>query len=110
MNKKTYYALCEALRRYTRFHPHEELVQAWTGLGYVTEYKSAIDSGHMEFVRTPMYRCLGWLHLTEKGAKVVREWLDAGYDYTSIESEVYPPMLKENNSQESTPTEENNAR
>lgn len=39
-----------------------------------------------------MYRCLGWLHLTEKGAKVVRGWLDAGYNYESIESGTYPPM------------------
>ena len=71
--------LQEALRRYVQFRAYagEELTDAWTGLGYRTDYKPVLDAGLMEWaLRKPAFRCLGWLRLTEAGAKIVQAWLD----------------------------------
>lgn len=77
--------LCEALRRYTRFHSDEELTKAWTGLGTATEYKRVADKGLME----PVFdnpRHMVWWKLTPKGAEIVQKWLDKGITYSDIES------------------------
>jgi len=68
--------LLEAMRRYVQFHSGEELTKAWTGLGYYTKYKPVLDTGLMEWVYDqPPPRCMGWLRLTEAGAKIVEVWL-----------------------------------
>jgi len=88
--------LCEALRRYTRFHNKESLTQAWTGLGFPSEYKMAIKAGLMDYVfdnRTP--RIMHWYKLTDRGAEIVQDWLDLGFTYEDIESG-YTPSLKIN--------------
>ena len=69
--------LLEAKRRYTLFYPEEELMEAWTGLGYRSDYKPALEAGLMEWaLHEPAFRCMGWLRLTESGAKIVQAWLD----------------------------------
>ena len=69
--------LLEAKRRYTTFYPEEELADAWTGLDHRSTYKPALDARLMEWVlHEPAFRCMGWLRLTEAGAKIVQEWLD----------------------------------
>ena len=69
--------LLEAKHRYTLFRPEEELMEAWTGLGYRTDYKPVLSAGLMEWVfQEPQFRCMGWLRLTETGAAIVQEWLD----------------------------------
>ena len=72
--------LLEAKRRYTLFSPREgleDLADAWTGLGHRSDYKPVLDAGLMEWVfQEPYPRCMGWLRLTESGAKIVQAWLD----------------------------------
>ena len=68
--------LREALRRYVQFHAGEELTTAWTGLGFRTDYKPVLDAGLMEWVYRWRPRCMGWLRLTEAGARIVQAWLD----------------------------------
>ena len=65
-------ALQEAIRRLDQFHPNEDPLKAWSGLGFKTEYQAALNAGLMEWVYTPHPRCMGWLRLTSKGlAKTV---------------------------------------
>ena len=55
------------------------LVLAWTGLGYKTTYRSVVDAGLMRWVRgEPHDRHIGWLCLTEAGAKIIQQWIDEG--------------------------------
>jgi len=54
-------------------------VLAWTGLGYKTVYRSVVDAGLMRWVRgEPRDRHVGWLRLTEAGAKIIQQWIDEG--------------------------------
>ena len=101
MRKSTYYCLVEALRRYTRFHPNDPLdsPRTWLGLGNLTAYKDAIKEGYMRHGEQynggdvgPKPRVVGWLALTPKGAEVVQQWLDQGYDFKLIESGGEPPF------------------
>lgn len=69
--------LLEAMRRYKQFHPGEELAEAWTGLGYYTDYEPVLSAGLMSWV-VPGHgrKYMGWLQLTEAGAAIVQAWLD----------------------------------
>jgi len=100
MKSRSYGALCEALRRYTRFHQGETLnnPNCWVGLGSATAYKQAIAEGYMRHATDfggrdigPRPRATGWFALTDKGAAIVQSWLDAGYDFARIESGDLPP-------------------
>ena len=86
-----YRLLVEALRRYGRFGEGKSLTEAWTGLGSKTTYKPVLDKGYMEFIHEYHPRCIGWLRLTEKGARIVQAWLDAGYDWKRLEAGDWPP-------------------
>lgn len=85
-NRQVRGLLLEALRRYTRFHEGEPLTKCWTGLGYVSEYAPAIKAGFLESATNSGPRCMRWFRLTDKGAGVVRQWLDDGRDYRDVEN------------------------
>jgi hypothetical protein len=85
--------LIEATRRYTRFHQGEDLLKAWTGLGTPPEYRQAVNDGYMEVLHGKAKpRIASWYRLTEKGAKIVKFWLEKGYDYNKIENNDIPPI------------------
>ena len=62
-------ALREAIRRLDQFHPNEDPLKAWSGLGFKTDYQTVLDAGLMEWVpgSAPSPRTMGWLRLTSKG-------------------------------------------
>jgi len=91
LTKNVHALLCEALRRYTQFHKDKSLTNAWTGLGSKTTYAPAINGGYMVFDGMPKPRCDGWLYLTDKGAEIVRQWIDAGFEFEQIEAGNLPP-------------------
>jgi len=81
MRQESYYVLCEALRRYTRFHQGEALKNpnCWVGHGSASAYKQAIVEGYMRYATDfggrdvgPRPRRDGWLALTDKGAAIVQ--------------------------------------
>lgn len=82
MNRKVYLLLIEARDRFLQFsHSGECLTDAWTGLGYASTYKPALDVELMEWVHgEPPFRCVGWLRLTETGAEIVADWLKGEID------------------------------
>jgi len=88
--------LCEALRRYTRFGigDGKSLTEAWTGLGFTSYYKIALETGLMTYIDgdKPYPRILHWFRLTDKGAKIVQNWLDLGFTYEDIENGKLPPL------------------
>lgn len=44
----------------------------WLGLGYKTTYKVAVEDGYMAWIfGAPKDRCMGWLHLTDKGVEAL---------------------------------------
>ena len=72
--------LIMALIRCKAYYDGKPLTEAWAGLGTLTEYKQAYESGYMHPLDgdiTP--RIVHWWLLTEKGAAIVRKWLDEGY-------------------------------
>lgn len=81
MKKRTYNLLLEALRRYCSFSAGESLSRAWLGLGTEADYRQGINDGYFTWHdgRVPPKRCMGWLVLTEKGQKVILNWLAHGY-------------------------------
>ena len=95
LNKGQHRVLCEALRRYMRFHHTKPLTRPWTGLDYATYAKPVIECKPpmMKFDGIYGKRCLGWLKLTDYGAKIVQAWLDLGYTYDDIEGENLPPRI-----------------
>ena len=69
--------LQEAMRRYIHFYSGWELTDAWTGLGYRTTYEPVLSTGLMTWIHNKPGRWqMGWLRLTESGAKIVQAWLD----------------------------------
>lgn len=95
--------LLEALRRYRLHYPtisptkawttaeyleaseflddaaYVPLVLAWTGLGHKTTYRPVVDAGLMRWVGgEPRDRHIGWLCLTQAGARIIQQWLDEG--------------------------------
>lgn len=93
-----YRILLEALRRYCSFHPGELLTEAWVGLGTESPYRAAVEGGYMTYHdgKKPFKRCSGWYVLTEKGARIVKQWLDNGYYYNSkngTKSPNWPPSI-----------------
>lgn len=59
----------EARRRYENFGVRDgkTLEQAWIGLGFASEYKSAVEAGLMRRLHNNTPRVLGWYQLTEAG-------------------------------------------
>jgi hypothetical protein len=86
MRTKIYQVLIEACRRYTRFHMNASMTEAWTGLGFMSEYKEAVEAGYMKPAHSSSKRCMGWFTLTPLGAGIVSAWIGAGYNYKSIEA------------------------
>lgn len=80
--------LLEALRRYTRFgiRDKESLTGAWTGLGSMSTYAPCLNAGLMVCATSPNPGYSTWWRLTEKGARIVQAWLEAGYDYANVEA------------------------
>lgn len=95
LRQDTYEDLVEACRRYTRFHVGENLQRAWTGHGTRTSYKGSLRDGMMKLAHDYPPRVICWLQLTEQGAAIVQQWLDAGYDYKRIEAGDSPPYKVE---------------
>ena len=98
LSTNQHYLLCEALRRYTRFNLLDlkyPLDKAWTGLGSYTTYKPALNANLMTYIHEPNPRCIQWWKLTEKGAAIVQNWLDEGFDYHDIEANNLPPLREE---------------
>lgn len=79
MKKSTESCLLEALRRYHSFHPDKSPLQAWTGLGTMSTYESAVKEGYMAPVSTIAPRTMGWFRLTEKGLGAVLSLANRGY-------------------------------
>jgi len=69
------------LRRWVCFNDlGKTLEQSWTGLGYMTDYKPAIQEGLMDWIHGKYQpRVMDWLHLTPKGVRIVQYWIDNGY-------------------------------
>lgn len=67
--------LFEAFRRNKISDSHElsnPMNKRWLGLGYKTTYKMAVEDGYMAWVfGPPQDRCMGWLHLTDKGVEAL---------------------------------------
>ena len=76
LNWKQQVLLEEALRRYWLFHPDEQLDEAWTGLGYKSDYKPVVDAGLMAPIGPDVPRGLRWFKLTQAGAAIVQRWVD----------------------------------
>jgi len=94
LSKQAHECLVEALRRFTRFSIHDkkynDIRSAWTGLGSITEYKSAWKDGFMEPVEFPMKSAprkgvTHWWRLTTKGAALVKYWYISGYTFRGID-------------------------
>jgi hypothetical protein len=79
LKSSEYYCLCEALRRYLKFHKQENINTAWVGLGHSIDYKQVIKNGYMKFVTIPAPHCMGWLYLTPLGVKILTYWMEQGY-------------------------------
>ena len=80
LNKSEYWILLEALRRYLKFNDqNKSTTECWTGLETLTTAKKVIEKGYMEWVYKKPYRSLGWLKLTEKGSKIIEQWINDGY-------------------------------
>lgn len=63
----------EAIRRWLSFGANKSLETAWTGLGYESEYRPAIEAGLMQWVdKKPVPRQMLWLKLTPAGVEAVR--------------------------------------
>ena len=80
MTKRVTSLLFEAFRRneMANTDPHwegEAVTRRWLGLGIEAAYRPAIEAGLFMFHdgRTPPPRCMGWLCLTEAGAKAMQE-------------------------------------
>lgn len=96
LKAQEYALLCEALRRYLCFHKDENLLTAWTGLGFETAYRPVLDASLMAWVddEVPSPHTMGWLRLTEKGAAIVSHWMENGYGkfVGHSPSNYFPPM------------------
>jgi len=80
LNHSEYWILLEALRRYLKFNDqNKSITECWTGLETLTSAKSIIRKEYMDWVYRKPYRSLGWLHLTEKGSKIILKWIEEGY-------------------------------
>lgn len=91
LTSRQHVLLYEALRRFLNFHPDEDLLHAWTGLGVPSTYKPAVDAGLMEVVHPPTEpRIIAWWRLTPRGAAVVAEWVSAGCKSETYGSDPYP--------------------
>jgi hypothetical protein len=82
--------LLEAARRWLNgddITKAKGLRHAWTGLGNRTTYKPVADLGLMEIAEGHHYapRCMGWWTLTDAGAAIVQDWLDAGLTLKNFE-------------------------
>ena len=89
MREAPYGLLVEACRRYTRFGVRQGkgIEDAWTGLGFRSEYRPLIESGLMVWACSePAPRCMGWLKLTPRGAGIVQAWIGAGFNFETIET------------------------
>lgn len=102
---QTYNCLHEALLRYENFRigwpSHRKvhrkwslksLQEGWTGLGYPSEYKQAVEDGFMKPASKVRPKCMGWYYLTEKGARVVKHWHDTNYSTLEYSLGNTPPM------------------
>lgn len=76
LNWKQQVLLEEALRRYWLFADGKPLDQAWTGLGYKSDYKSVVNAGLMAPIGPDVPRGLRWFKLTQAGAALVQQWID----------------------------------
>lgn len=76
LNWKQQVLLEEALRRYWLFAEGKSLTEAWTGLGYKSDYKPVVDAGLMAPIGRDLPGCLRWFRLTKEGAAVVQQWID----------------------------------
>lgn len=67
----------EAIRRWLCFAEDKPLNETWVGLGTAFEYKPVIDEGLMRWLHNepPAPRTLGWLLLTPKGERVMRQYI-----------------------------------
>ena len=80
LNHSEYWILLEALRSYLKFNDqNKSITECWTGLATLTNAKNVIKKGYMDWVYKKPYRSLGWLHLTEKGSKIILKWIEEGY-------------------------------
>lgn len=88
LKRDEYLLLVEALRRFECFAHRQDdkpwepeaMQEAWTGLGYATEYRPAVSAGLMRPIHEmPAPRTMGWWGLTEKGARIVLRWHRQGF-------------------------------
>ena len=81
LTQSQHYTMMESLRRYLKFNDQKKsITEAWTGLSFASHVKETIDAGYMDWVSgKPYSRCAGWLHLTEKGSKIISTWVNQGY-------------------------------
>jgi hypothetical protein len=98
LTSNQYSLLLEALRRFIRFADNKTLKSAWTGLGYKTVYKPVLDARMMVWVDyvVPRSRTMGWLTLTDLGAKIVQKWIDDGYTQLYFDGHWETPVNENN--------------
>lgn len=97
LSRKQHELLVEALRRYTAFNKGKSLTEAWTGLGYATDYMPVLKNGLMRRASNAYPRALSWWKLTDKGAEIVKAWIDDGYNFKTIDKGDLPPFeIKKN--------------
>jgi hypothetical protein len=88
LSQRQHVLLIEALRRFDCFAVRQDkrkwnlanLQIALTGLGSPSEYKAVTSKGLMMSHRDPETpRVMNWYRLTERGAKIVLAWYQAGF-------------------------------
>jgi len=103
MIQPVWWYLVEALRRFECFavrRDHlkwtlEDLQKAWTGLGSPTSYKAVYEAGLMKPHDGQMpHRRSGWWVLTERAAKIVLAWHNAGHNCGDGWDVVHNPQMK----------------
>lgn len=73
--------LLEAARRWLKAvqaDKKKNITDAWTGLGFRSEYKCVSDAGLMEDATNCPPMTQTWWKLTERGAQIVQSWIDKG--------------------------------
>lgn len=71
LGKRQHAILFEAGRRLREFHSGENPLEAWTGLGMPSEYRTVVKAGLMRPTSREIPRCPQWYVLTEKGLYIV---------------------------------------
>lgn len=68
----------EARAAFTAANQEKRMVEAWTGVGTKSEYRTVVNGGLMAINLGCRHRSTRWFRMTEKGAALVQRWIHAG--------------------------------